>query len=115
MPMRRSEIWQINLDPTVGAEIKKVRPVVIVSTNDAGALPLKVVAPFTGWKPHYADVPWMVSVLPTAQNGLEKHSVCDAFQIRSVSVDRFVRKLGTLEPKSMQAISLSLVDVLGIE
>jgi hypothetical protein len=39
--MRRSEVWLINLDPTVGAEIMKTRPAVIVSDDAIGVLPLK--------------------------------------------------------------------------
>ncbi|PKN24950.1 MAG: hypothetical protein CVU64_20990 [Deltaproteobacteria bacterium HGW-Deltaproteobacteria-21] len=35
--MRRSEIWLINLDPTVGAEIRKTRPAVIVNDNAVGS------------------------------------------------------------------------------
>jgi len=57
--MKRGEIWLINLDHTIGAEIRKTRPVVIVSSDDVGVLPLKVVAPITDWKVHYADVPWI--------------------------------------------------------
>ena len=45
--MNRGEIWLINLDPTIGAEIKKTRPVVIVSSNAVGILPLRVVVPLT--------------------------------------------------------------------
>jgi mRNA interferase MazF len=45
--MRRSEIWLINLDPTVGAEIRKTRPAAIVSEDAIGILPLKVVVPIT--------------------------------------------------------------------
>lgn len=37
--MCRGEIWWINLDPTVGAEIKKKRPAVIVSQDAIGILP----------------------------------------------------------------------------
>lgn len=112
--MRRSEIWVISLDPTIGAEINKARPVVIVSSDDVGALPLKVVVPLTEWKARYSEVPWMTAITPNAQNGLEKPSACDAFQVRSVSEQRFIRKLGRLDDKTMQAISLSMADVLGI-
>lgn len=38
--MKQGEIWYINLDPTVGAEIQKVRPAVIVNDNALGKLPL---------------------------------------------------------------------------
>ena len=113
--MQRSEIWLISLDPTIGAEIRKTRPVVIVSSDDVGTLPLKIVAPLTDWKLHYAEIPWMTAIVPNRQNGLEKPSSCDAFQVRSVSVERFIRKLGSLDAKTMQAITQSLVEVLGIE
>ena len=112
--MRRSEIWVINLDPTIGSEINKTRPVLIVSSDDVGVLPLRVVVPFTEWKARYTGVPWMTAIKPNAQNGLEKASACDAFQIRSVSEQRFIRKLGSLDDKTMQIISLSMAEVLGM-
>jgi len=55
--MRRGEIWLINLDPTVGAEIRKTRPAVIVNDDEVGILPLKVVVPVTEWKDRYAVAP----------------------------------------------------------
>jgi len=48
--MKQGEIWLINLDPTVGAEIKKTRPAIIVNDNSTGKLPLKIIVPITGWK-----------------------------------------------------------------
>ena len=112
--MRRSEVWLINLDPTIGAEIKKTRPVVIVSSDEVGILPLKVITPITDWKPNYAQVPWMVQVQPDPQNGLTKPSAVDTFQIRSVSEARFIRRLGALDGSMMQSIALALAEVLEI-
>jgi mRNA interferase MazF len=43
--MRRGEIWLVNLDPTIGAEIKKTRPTVIVNHDAVGILQLKVIVP----------------------------------------------------------------------
>jgi len=43
----RGEVWLINLDPTVGQEIRKTRPAVIVSDDSVGVLPLKVIVPLT--------------------------------------------------------------------
>ena len=51
--MRQGEIWEINLDPTVGAEIKKKRPAVIINDNAIGILPLKVIVPITEWKDRF--------------------------------------------------------------
>lgn len=62
--MRRGEIWLINLDPTIGAEIRKTRPAVIVNDDAVGILPLKIVVPVTEWKDRYAVAPWMVRLDP---------------------------------------------------
>lgn len=55
--MHRGEIWLVNLEPTIGAEIKKTRPAVIVNDDAIGILPLKVIVPITDWKDHYAAAP----------------------------------------------------------
>jgi mRNA interferase MazF len=60
--MHRGEVWLINLDPTVGAEIRKTRPAVIVNDDAVGLLPLRVIVPITEWKDRYAVAPWMVKV-----------------------------------------------------
>jgi mRNA interferase MazF len=112
--MRRGEIWLINLDPTVGAEIRKTRPAAIVSDDAVGILPLKVVVPLTDWKERYAVAPWMSKIDPDAQNGLSKPSAADAFQVRSLSQERFVRRLGQLSTEKMQEISQALAVVLSI-
>jgi len=113
--MRREEIWLINLDPTVGAEIRKMRPAVIVNSDAVGILPLKVIVPLTEWKDRYAVAPWMVRVDPTPENGLEKPSAADTFQVRCVSQVRFVRRLGSLQESIMLDIAKAIGIVLEIE
>lgn len=112
--MLRGEIWLINLDPTIGAEIKKSRPAIIVNDDAVGILPLKVIVPVTEWKEHYATAPWMVRVEPDAENGLDKTSAADAFQVRSVSQQRFVRRLGKLSDVTLKAVTDALAAVLDI-
>ena len=113
--MKQGEIWLINLDPTVGAEIKKTRPAVVVNDNALGKLPLKVIVPITDWKTRYEKAPWMTRLVPRQENGLDKTSTADAFQIRSVSQVRFVRKLGVLREKEMDEIRHALAKVLSID
>ena len=113
--MKRGEIWLINLDPTIGAEIKKTRPAVIVNNDAIGILPLKVIVPITDWKDHYTIAPWMIKIEPAAGNGLKKASAADAFQVRSVAQERFVRKLGTLEAHQMAQITTGLGLVLEVD
>jgi mRNA interferase MazF len=102
--MRRGEVWLINLDPTVGAEIRKTRPAVIVSEDAIGILPLRVVVPLTEWKERYAIAPWLVRVEPDEHNNLDKPSAADAFQIRSVSQSRFVSRTGQVSTADLDAI-----------
>jgi mRNA-degrading endonuclease toxin of MazEF toxin-antitoxin module len=61
--MLRGEIWLCNSTPSVGDEIRKIRPAVIVNNNEVGTLRLKVVVPITGWSNDFADVPWMVRII----------------------------------------------------
>ncbi|NJD68102.1 MAG: type II toxin-antitoxin system PemK/MazF family toxin, partial [candidate division NC10 bacterium] len=69
--MLRGEVWLINLDPAIGAEIKKTRPAVVVNDDTVGILPLKVIVPITEWKDRYAVAPWMVRLEPDSENGLD--------------------------------------------
>ncbi|MBI3563013.1 MAG: type II toxin-antitoxin system PemK/MazF family toxin [Gammaproteobacteria bacterium] len=102
--MNRGEVWLVNLDPTIGQEIKKTRPAVVVSSNSVGKLSLKIIVPITDWKPLYSSYPWMIYLEPDRQNGLAKKSGADAFQVRSVDQARLVRKLGQLPEPVMEEI-----------
>jgi mRNA interferase MazF len=110
--MQRGEIWLINLSPTLGAKMQKTRPAVIVNDDQVGILPLKVIVPITDWKDRYAQAPWMVRLELSPENGLSKTSTADTFQVRSVSEQRFVSRLGRLPPESMDAIGNALEIVL---
>jgi mRNA interferase MazF len=111
--MRRGEVWLINLDPTLGAEMQKTRPAVIVNDDAIGILPLRVIVPLTEWKEHYSIAPWMVRIEPGSTNGLEKISAADAFQIRSVSQAGFVSRLGRIPNDQLQAILTAIQTVIG--
>lgn len=112
--MNRGEIWQINLDPTVGAEIKKMRPSVIVSRDSVGVLPLRVIVPLTEWKADFSKSAWLVHIEPSDENGLQKESTADTFQVRSVSLKRFIEKIGRLSDEDMNRVSEGLAGVLDI-
>jgi len=55
MNISRGDILKINLDPTVGAEIRKSRPVVVISSDAIGVLPINLVAPLIEWKDYLAN------------------------------------------------------------
>ena len=110
--MKRGEIWLVNLDPTIGSEIQKTRPAVIISSDLVGILPLKVIVPLTEWKDRYSNASWMVRIDPDEQNGLSKSSTADGLQIRSISVQRLVKKVGILSSLQVAQIVQAVVNVL---
>lgn len=105
----------INLDPTFNAEIQNSRLAVIVNVDEIGILPLRVIVPITDWKDHYSQAPWMVPILPDKYNGLNKPSAADGFQIRSVSNERFIHKIGNLEAGTLNCDFDYLLDLEKID
>jgi mRNA interferase MazF len=104
----RGEIWQARFWPTVGAEISKDRPAVIINQPGAGRLPLSIVVPITDWKEHYASYFWFVQLDASQASGLSKPSGADAFQVRSMSDDRLLSRLGILEPRKLYEIAQAI-------
>jgi mRNA interferase MazF len=47
-------------------------------------------------------------------NGSTKESIADCFQVKSISKERFVRRLGTLSPKELNQVKLGLMTVLDL-
>lgn len=111
-PPKRGEVWLVNFDPTMGAEIKKTRPAVVISSDAVGKLPLKLIAPITDWKPYFDSNIWHVRIDPDNSNGLTKVSAVDALQLRGVDTQRFIRKLGHLAEMTMEEITIAITAVI---
>jgi mRNA interferase MazF len=105
--MKRGEIYYANLDPTVGSEVNKRRPVLIVSNNvNNRANTLVTVLPITSSIDRV--YPFEV-LLPAAESGLMKDSKAQAQQIRTLSKQRLIGKmLGQLTAEKMQAIDTAM-------
>lgn len=110
--MRQGEIWEINLSPTVGAEIQKKRPAVVVNDDAIGVLPLRLIVPITVWKESFSGAIWMIQVEPNMENNLTKLSAIDCFQIRSISIRRFLSKIGSVPPKILNEIKTAVKAVI---
>jgi mRNA interferase MazF len=103
----------VSLDPTVGAEIRKTRPAVVVQNDMANRRsPITIVAAVTS----QVDEPlYPTEVLVRApEGGLTTDSVVLLNQIRSVDRGRLVRRLGTLKAATMRAIDRALLLSLGL-
>ncbi|HET6469458.1 MAG TPA: type II toxin-antitoxin system PemK/MazF family toxin [Geminicoccaceae bacterium] len=98
---RQFEIWLVGLDPTVGAEIRKTRPAIIVSPDTMNRnLLTSIIVPLTTTLRRYPN-----RVGLTFQ-GTEGQAALD--QIRAVDRKRLVRKLGECEPATARVVSETL-------
>lgn len=110
---KRGEIWLVDFDPSVGAEIRKLRPAVVMSVDSIGRLPLHIVVPITDWNLAFSNYPWFVEIPADAITGLLKHSGADAFQVKSVSDARFARQLGNVSRQQADAIAEAIALCVG--
>lgn len=111
--IRRGDIWTIRFDPSEGDEIQKIRPAVVMTIADAGKMRLQIVVPITGWQLQFTRYFWMVQLIATDQNGLSKDSAADAFQVKSLSTNRFQRKLGSVTKDQLNEISTAIALCVG--
>jgi len=102
--VNRGDVWLAALDPTVGSEIQKTRPCVVISPAEMhDYLRTVMVAPMTtGSRP----APFRIPVTFERKNGL---ILLD--QLRTVDKQRLMRRLGAVEPKTLRATLARLRDV----
>ena len=104
MVVKRFEVWLVNLDPTIGSEIKKTRPCLIVSPDDINKyLDTVIAAPLTSATRAY---PTRVNCTFQKRNG---EVTLD--QIRTVDKKRFIRKLGTLDKATCETVCELLQEI----
>ena len=111
--VKRGDIWLVNLDPTVGHEIRKSRPAVIIQ-NDLGNKysPITIVAPITSQNIE-RTYPIEV-VLDKKSSGLEKISKVLLNQIRAIDKRRLIKKLGKIDYETMMNVDYSIKISLGL-
>lgn len=92
---KQLDIYWVDLEPTKGAETKKLRPCVIVQ-GDLVNIQSKtlVVAPML---PNHRSWPFAVNLTPTSNNGLDKNRHINLKQLRAVDISRIGKKQGRLE------------------
>ena len=109
----RGEVWLVNFEPSVGTEIRKIRPAVVVQEDGLSILERTIVVPITSWKPIFASYVWMVCLQSTEQNGLTKESGADTLQTKSLDISRFQRYIGILRPNDMDDIATAIALCVG--
>jgi mRNA interferase MazF len=102
--VKRGEVWLVNLDPTIGSEIQKTRPCVVISPPEMhDHLRTAMVAPMTtGSHP----APFRIPVRHRAMKGL---ILLD--QIRAVDKSRLVKRTGAISPATLSATLAALAEI----
>src|SRR5574341_1440892 len=105
--MRRGEIYYADLSPSMGSEINKRRPVLIVSNNaNNRAAPTITVLPITS---NVTRVYPFEVLLPSGKSGLPKESKALAQQIRTISRERLLpARAGALDAALMKAVDAAI-------
>ncbi len=106
--MKRSEVWWVNFDPSVGGEIRKQRPAVIVSNDTANLFLNRVqVVPLTGSTSKLYPSEAYVTLG-------SRQSKAMADQLTTVSKKRLVNKIGTISFSDMEAVARAIATQLDI-
>jgi len=101
MVIKRFEVYLVNLDPTLGSEIQKSRPCLIISPNEMNRhIATVIIAPMTS---RGRDYPTRV---PCAFQNREGQVVLD--QIRTVDKLRMIKKLGKIDKPTSEKVLLSI-------
>lgn len=102
----RGDILLADLEPTVGMEIKKTRPVVVIS-NDVANMRSQLICiiPITSQKPELIRI---FEVQLDACKGLDKNSKAVVNQLRTIDKARLVKKLGSVSKATMKKINATI-------
>ncbi len=110
---KRGDIYWVQLDPTIGSEISKTRPALIISNNIGNEYSDRViVAPITS-KGLFKIYPFEVAI-PKGAAGLEEDSKIFLDQIRTVDKTRLAKRVGRLSPEMMLKVDLAIHLSLGL-
>ena len=103
-PPTRGEVWLVRLPRAVGAELQRVRPAVIVNSPAFDAVPVRIIVPLTTWLAEFTGSSNKLLIEASERNGLDADSAADFLQVRSVSVERLVHRLGGLDADLVEEI-----------
>jgi mRNA interferase MazF len=109
----RGDIYLVNFDPTVGAEIRKTRPALVIQNDIANQYsPITIVAAITS---EFDEPPYPTEViLEPQESGLFLCSAVLLNQIRSVDRQRLVKRLGRAGSHTMERIGSAIQISLGL-
>jgi mRNA interferase MazF len=115
--LRRGDVVDIDLEPSLGSETGKIRPALVVTNNTYNErLPVVQVVPITEWSEKKARIKTNIAIEPSRLNGLAKRSVADCLQTRPIDVRHRLRKIrGQLTADEVKSIDRALRTVFALD
>ncbi len=113
--MKAGDVYLVDLDATAGDESEKARPVVVLNGGDPEKLRRAIVVPITPWRARWDRNPFFFTADPLPHHGLDEKLAVDCFQLRTLSHQRFVEKLGELTEQEMARVKTAVALILDIE
>ncbi|MDE5997732.1 MAG: type II toxin-antitoxin system PemK/MazF family toxin [Muribaculaceae bacterium] len=110
--MNRFSIVLVNLDPTIGHEVKKTRPCVILSPDEMNnVLKTIIVAPITST---YRAIPTRILLRSTCDSGLANDSYAMLDQIKTIDKTRVIKQLGTVSSGEKRELTSCLQELFAL-
>ena len=107
--MKRYELYSVDLDPTIGVEMKKTRPCLIVSPDEMNSnVQTVIVAPLTT---HFRNIPSRIKVVASRTNGLSETSYVALDQIKTIDQNRCKKQIGTISTTDAMLVADLLVEI----
>lgn len=105
--IKRGDVIRVNLDPTIGREIKKTRPCVVIQNDVGNKVSQTTIIALVRDAQGKTDQPY-AAFITAGQGGLTKDSLVDCSQIRTIDRERIVKKIGTLDLPELQKVNKAL-------
>lgn len=108
--MKQKDIYLVNLNPTKGSEQAGIRPIVIISGNSMNEnFDVFIICPISSKIKNFTSC---VVLKKSKTNGLQQDSEIITFQIRTISKNRLIKKIGEITNEELEQVFAGLNDVL---
>jgi len=107
--MKRYELFSVDLDPTIGVEMRKTRPCLVVSPDEMNRnVHSVIVAPLTT---NFRNIPSRVKINANTSNGLSETSYVALDQIKTIDKNRCKKRIGTISDTDAMKVADLLVEI----
>ena len=113
--MKQGEIWDIDLGNIQSSNNRELCPVIIINDDTIGIIPSRVIAPLIKWQDKFEDAIWLIRIKPNDENNLGRISAVDVFQLHTIPISRFIKKIGMLSAIELLHIKNAVKAIINAE